>query len=447
MSTPPEGAGPVVAGPRRISVGELTAELNDLVTEVYDDVEVIGEINAFKVHTSGHWYFSLKDENAVLACAMWKGQNVRMKRQPREGERLVARGTIEVYAARGTYSLVVRQLTAIGVGDLARRLAELKARLDAEGLFAPDRKRPLPQYPRAIGIATSQSSAALQDMLRVIRERHPTIPIYIAHCQVQGEGAAEDVARAVRRLEADGRADVILVGRGGGSAEDLFCFNEEAVVRAVAACRIPTISCVGHQTDWSLCDLAADVRAATPSHAAELATPVLGDLLATLHDREERLFVAMEARVERLRDRLARVRLIHPRQRVDQGRLRLDDLEERLHVAMRARQVRARERLVRVRLSVPAQRVQVARTRVVQVDARLVEALTRRQVEGRRAVASLTARLEALSPLAVLTRGYAIARHEGKPVLDAAALHPGDTLEVRLARGSVQARVEAIASS
>ncbi len=428
---------------RRVAVGELTAELGELVSTEFDDVEVVGEVTGFKPHHSGHWYFNLKDERAVISCAMWKTHNVRMRRMPREGEKLVARGTVEVYAPRGTYSLVVRQLTAIGAGDLAKRLAELKARLEADGCFDPARKRAIPRYPRAIGVATSLTGAALQDVLRVVRERHATIPIFVAPCQVQGVGAAEDIARAIGLLEAHGGSDVLIVGRGGGSAEDLFCFNEEAVVRAVVACGIPVVSAVGHQTDMSLCDLAADVRAATPSHAAELVTPDLGALLATLSDRADRLEHAMRARVRRARDTLGRVRLVHPRQRLDQGRLRLDELEERLHAGVALRRARAGERLSRVRLPPLGPRVVAGRARVVQADARLRAGTVRRREDSGRALAAVTARLEALSPLAVLTRGYALARTgDGRVVTDSAQVGPGDVLEVRLAKGSVRARVE-----
>lgn len=429
---------------RRIPVGELTRELSGLLGEAFDDIEVVGEVSSFKVHASGHWYFTLKDADAVISCAMWRTHNQRMKRAPREGERLAARGAVEVYAPRGTYSLVVRQLVAIGIGDLAKRLAELKAKLEAEGLFDPARKRRLPPYPRAVGIATSDTGAALQDMLRVIRERHPTVTIVVAPCRVQGEGAAADVARAVRLLETDGRADVVIVGRGGGSAEDLFCFNEEPVVRAVAGCAVPVVSAVGHQTDWTLCDLAADLRAATPSHAGELAVPVLGEILATLHDRQERLVVAASGRVAVARDRLTRTRLTHPRQRVDQGRLRLADLEERLHAAAAGRAARARQRLSTVRLVAPTARVQAGRVRLEHAATRMPGALVRRRGDAGAALGAAVARLEALSPLAVLTRGYAIARVDGHVVHDARRVPVGAALEVRVETGTIHARVEGV---
>ena len=324
----------------------------------------------------------------------------RSRRLPREGERLLARGSVDVYAQRGTYSFIVRGLTALGAGELARRLAELKARLGAEGLFDVARKRRLPSLPRAIGVATSPTGAAFQDILRVVRQRFPPMPIYLAPCRVQGDGAAAEVARAVELLNEHGRSDVIIVGRGGGSAEDLWCFNEEVVVRAVVASRIPVVSAVGHEVDTALSDFAADVRAATPSHAAEMVTPVRAELIRRVDTLQGRLDAAMKRRVAVLRDRLRRVRLLHPRQRVERGRLRLDELQERLG-----------------------------------------EAATRTLVFRRTRLVALARQLDVLSPLAVLDRGYAIVSKDGAAITDASVLASGDVLDVRFAKGATEVLV------
>lgn len=384
----------------RFTVSELTGEIATMLMHGFGDVEVVGEVSAFKAHGSGHWYFCLKDGEAVLNCAMFKGHNQRVRRPPRDGERVIARGGIDVYAPRGSYSLVVRQLRADGEGDLLRRLEALKARLAAEGLFDPARKRPLPGVPRAIGVATSPTGAALQDILRVIRQRFPAVTVYLAPCRVQGDGAAAEIAAAIDLLNRHGRSDVVIAGRGGGSPEDLWCFNEEVVVRAIARSRIPVVSAVGHEVDVCLADLAADRRAATPSHAAELVTPVLSSLIQAVEDLDDRMRAAMTRRVALLRQRLARVRLLHPRQRLERGRARLDDLEARLQAAAR--------RLLVIR---------------------------------RAQLAGSTRQLEALSPLSVLVRGYAIVTHEGAAVTDARALSPGAPLRVRFARGQVDATV------
>ena len=295
-----------------LTVTQLTHALSDLVHENFGLVQVEGEVGRITFARSGHWYLSLKDDGAVLDAAVFRGANSRMSWRPQEGDRVVATGELSIYAPRGSYSLIVRRLERAGVGDLLARLEALKGALAAEGLFAPERKRPLPAVPRAVGVVTSPTGAALQDILRVLDERWPGLPVYIAPCMVQGAGAAQQIAAALRLVEAHGKADVIIVGRGGGSAEDLWAFNEEPVVRAVAACAIPVVSAVGHETDTSLCDLAADVRAATPSHAAELVVPERDALLEIVDGLAARLELAVARQVQRRRDRLAGIKLRDP---------------------------------------------------------------------------------------------------------------------------------------
>lgn len=380
----------------KYSVGRLVGEINSLLREAFTDIWVEGEVSGFKPAASGHWYFSLKDPDteAVISCAMFRGDNSRVRKPPREGEKVLVFGGVDVYAPRGTFSLKIRRLELTGAGELARRLEELRARLAEEGLFDPARKRELPAYPRAIGVATSPTGAALQDILRVLGQRWPGLPVYLAPCRVQGEGAAAEIAAAVRLLNADGRADVLLVGRGGGSAEDLFCFNEEVVVRAIAASRIPTVSCVGHEVDVTLADFAADWRAATPSHAVERVVPVRDEVAGWVEEREARLRGAMERRVRLLRERLARVRLQHPRQKIERGRQRADELDERLRAAIARGLQRRRDR-----------------------------------------AGAATRHLDALSPLKVLDRGYALVQRQGLAVTDSATLRTGDVVEARFAKG------------
>lgn len=382
--------------PAKYQVGELVAEIGDLLGEAYGDIWVEGEVSGFKVAARGHWYFSLKDPetDAVIACAMFARENASVRKPPRDGEKVLVRGGVDVYAPRGSFSLIVRRMELTGAGELARRLEELRQKLAAEGLFDPAKKRPLPAYPRAVGIATSPTGAALQDILRVMGQRWPGMPVYLAPCRVQGEGAAEEIAAAVDLLNEHGKADVLLVGRGGGSAEDLFCFNEEVVVRAVARSRIPIVSCVGHEVDTTLADFAADLRAATPSHAAEKVVPVRSELQRWVADRDTRLTAAMQRRVRMLRERLTRVRLQHPRQRIERARLRADELDERIRLAIARILARKRDR------------------------------------------SSAAARhLDALSPLRVLDRGYALVQRDGLAVTDAAALKAGDQVEARFAKG------------
>ncbi len=384
----------------KFTVSGLTGEIGACLGAEFGDVWVEGELSGFKPHGSGHWYFSLKDDHAVLNCAMFRGDNARVKAHPREGDRVLLRGAVDVYAPRGSYSLIVRKMESTGEGELLKRLEALRARLAAEGLFDERRKRPLPAHPTAIGVATSATGAAFQDILRVVDDRYPGMPIYLAACRVQGEGAAAEIVRAIELLNRHGKSDVLIVGRGGGSAEDLWCFNEEVVVRAIVASRIPVVSAVGHEIDWSLSDFAADRRAATPSHAAELITPEKDALLDALEAISERLAHAMARRIRAGRDRLTRIRLRHPRVRVERGRVRCDELDTRLHAAVSRLATRRRERVV---------------------------------LAGRH--------LDALSPLKVLDRGYAIALKGGAAVTDAALLRSGDRLVVRLARGKVDVDV------
>lgn len=429
-----------------LTVTELTREIGAALEEGFGDVAVEGEVSGFKAASSGHWYFSLKDAGAVLNCAMFRGDNLRVRRAPRDGDRVIARGGVDVYPPRGSYSLVVRRLEASGAGDLQRQLEERKARLAAEGLFDLDRKRPLPRFPFHVGLATSPTGAALRDLLRVIHQRFPAANVYLSPCRVQGEGADREVAEAIDRLARHGSIEVVIVGRGGGAAEDLMAFNEESVVRAIRRCPVPVVSAVGHEVDVTLADLAADVRAATPSHAAELVVPERDALVAWIDEQEERARIAATRRLTALRDRLSRTRLVHPRERVAAARGRAVDLDRRLGLlgkrlvdGPRARLAPLPDRLRRALAAHHATRV----ARLAAARARLLVVGERAYLPRRARLATASARLDALSPLRVLDRGFAVVHHGGRPVLDASALEPGDALVLRFARGEADARVTA----
>lgn len=380
---------------KKYQVGELVVALNRVLGRDFREVWVEGEVGGLK-DVRGNWYFSLKDpENgAVLSCSMFARFNAQVRTPPREGERLLVRGDLEMYAPQGKLSLKVTRMEMTGAGELARRLEELRQKLAAEGLFDTSKKRSIPRYPRAVGIATSPTGAVLHDIVRVMGQRWPGMPIFLAPCKVQGEGAAESIAAAIKLLNDHGGSDVLLVGRGGGSAEDLFCFNEEAVVRALAGSRIPVISCVGHETDTTLADFAADLRASTPSHAAEKVAPMKEELIQWVDEQEERLTGAVGRRVGLLRERLNRVRLQHPKQRIERARLRATELDTRIRASIARILARRRDR------------------------------------------ANASARqLDALSPLKVLDRGYALVVREGAAVTDAATLKVGDSVEARFAKG------------
>ncbi len=382
------------------TVSSLTRALQKLLETDFSTVHVKGELGRITRHRSGHWYMVIKDQRAVLNAVMFRGMNRRLSWSPAVGDLVVASGNLDIYPPNGQYNLVIRQLRKAGLGDMQARLEALKKRLAAQGLFDPRRKKPLPDFPRAIGVATSPTGAAFRDIMRVVHERFPGFPMVLSPCRVQGTEAADEIATAIQRLHRHGRADVIIVGRGGGSAEDLWAFNEERVVRAIADCPVPVVSAVGHEVDVTLSDLAADLRAATPSHAAELVVPDRNLLRRNIRELAQRLLQASRRQVEIRRTGLASLKLKHPRRRIEEARIRCDEAEIRLGQSMDRNIAAERARL-----------------------------------------AQLSGRLRALSPLAVLERGYAIAMKDGKALRNTTGIQRGDALSIRLAKGELQATV------
>jgi exodeoxyribonuclease VII large subunit len=443
------------ADERILSVGEITRRIKDLLGSTFPAVWVKGEITGFKAHQSGHFYFSLKDgTNAVLGCAMYRNSNVRLSFAPKDGFEVEAYGRIDVYEPRGQYQLVVEQMRPAGIGALLARLEELKKRLAAEGLFDAARKVPLPRYPRTVGVVTSPVGAAVRDIVKVLRARWPGIRIVLAPVKVQGEGAAAEVAAAIGRFDRWGGADVVIVGRGGGSAEDLWAFNEEVVVRAIAAARTPIVCAVGHEVDTTLADHAADLRAATPSNAAEL---VVRDARETRHRvevLEHKIASRVRTRLDQLRHRLAAIlrqygfRVV--RDVFATWRRRTDEYRERLDDGIRAALDAGHDRLARAREAwglrgmVP-ERVAAARVRLVRSRGALDDAIVSRILDRRRHTIALADRLRALSPRLVLERGYALVRAaDGKFVRRAAALAPGAEVTLEFASGEADATVQRV---
>jgi exodeoxyribonuclease VII large subunit len=435
---------------RPLTVSALTARIAaDL--EAFGPVEVQGELTQVKVAPSGHFYATLKDPEAIIPVVMWRSTALRQGKQPREGDRVVVKGSLSVYAPRGNYQLIATRITAAGEGDILARLARLKEQLAAEGLFDEDRKRPLPFLPRAVGIATAGGSAALADLLHAIRERFPTMAIVHAPCLVQGESAPREIVAALGRLERHPKVDVIICGRGGGSMEDLMAFNDVAVVRAIAACSVPTISAVGHETDWTLADLAADIRAKTPTAAGELVVPVLDDLRAELDEGRERLDRAMRRQVDDLRARLAALAghraLAGPQYQVQVRRQRLDELAGRLETAVGGSLGSLVERTTAAghRLAVrdPGTRVAYLAERVRLLGPRLTAGITKRGTAAHERLAAVAGRLEALSPVAVIARGYAVARDgHGQVVRNLGMAPPGSAVSVRVEDGWLYTEVQ-----
>jgi exodeoxyribonuclease VII large subunit len=388
------------------TVSEITSAIAELMGEAFPRIAVRGQISNLRRQSSGHLYFSLKDEGAQLVCAMWRGSAERTKFRPEDGQDVVASGRIEVYPPHGKYQLIVSSLQPMGLGDLHLKFEELKKKLAAEGLFAPERKRPLPLWPRRVAAITSPTSAAVRDFLRIAYRRMPGAWITVFPVRVQGEGASDEVAKALAEAPKLGEFDAVVVARGGGSIEDLWTFNEETVARAIVACPVPVVSAVGHETDTTIADFAADVRAATPSEAAEIVFPDVEALAVQLADDRSRLRTAVVQRMEIARETLERV--AHHRA-----------------------------------LAEPAQRLRRIAQDLDQWDERAMLALTRRVERSRERMSRVAAHLQAVSPLAVLSRGYSITSREGarETLRGVDGVAAGERIVTRLAAGSLVSEV------
>ncbi len=436
--------------PRRriFSVSELNDAIAGLLGEEFDDIWVSGEISGAKVLGSGHCYFTLKERDSQIRCALFKGTARFMKFQPRDGIAVLARGRVDVFAPRGEYQLIVEQIEPQGHGALQLAFEQLKKKLDAEGLFARERKRPIPMYPKRIGIVTSPRGAVLSDMLHVMERRFPGLHIRVFPALVQGEGAVDEVVRAIEYFSRSAWADVLIVARGGGSLEDLWTFNEELVARAIASCSVPVISAIGHETDFTIADFVADLRAPTPSAAAELVIATKQELLNRIAERTRVLTQALRLKLALLGKRVQKQgaerseAMLH---RAINRRLQvLDDKDARMRAALRrivaglsGKRVMLEQRLryfdVRPKLERDRNRLGTLHAGELRAMERLIAGKKRRWENG-------LARLEQLSPLRVLDRGYAIVQKKSGGVMkDPAAVEPGTALEIRLAGGTLEA--------
>ncbi len=432
------------------SVSELTQRLKGLLETEFPDVWVAGEISNFRPATSGHLYFTLKDANAQLRAVCFRNQARYLKFKPQDGVAVIARGRLSVYEARGEYQLLVEFLEPAGLGALQLAFEQLKARLAAEGLFDAARKKPLPVLPRTIGIVTSPTGAVIRDILRVLRRRYRNIDALLYPVRVQGEGAAQEIVQAVDHFNRRGGVDVVILARGGGSLEDLWTFNEESVARAIAASRIPIISGVGHETDFTIADFVADLRAPTPSAAAELVVHRKQDFQAELENRIRRMSQLFRLRLAEARQRLTELRMHRVFQtlasRLVEKSQRVDDCAVALDKAIRHRLNEVRQEWLRVAPGVARYDFQ----RLLGLKrANLDERAKRFQTEVSHYLAARHHRLghtQALlrerSPLVILGRGYAIVRDaSGKILRDAATVSIGAEISVRLAQGELGATV------
>lgn len=432
---------------------QLNALARDLLEGSFAQVWVQGEISNFSRPASGHMYFTLKDDRAQVRCALFRQKSAYLRFAPRDGALVLVRGKLTVYEARGDYQLVLEHMEEAGEGALRAAFEALKQRLDAEGLFAPERKRTLPRFLRRLALITSPGGAAVRDVINVLGRRFPMLEVEVLPVPVQGEGAAAEIRAMLERAGASGRYDVLLVTRGGGSLEDLWSFNDEALARAIAASPVPVVSAVGHEIDFSLADFAADLRAPTPSAAAELLVPAQEELLAGLGQLKRRLdgasartlsglaqradHAALRLRASRPQLRLERAghRLALLRQRLEQTQLAsLDSRRQALALGLRALEAQH----PRLRLVAIAHRSQLLRQR-------LAAGVTGRLQHEQMQLASLARALYSLSPLATLSRGYAILRDPatGEILRDAAQASIGQELDARLASGALSLQVTA----
>ncbi len=451
--TLPFDAGPPGRRPTRqiVTVTELTSRIRVLLESTHGQVWVEGEIANCRLWKTGHLYFTLRDENAQLKAVMFRSAARYLRFAPEDGLRVVARGRVTVYEPKGEYQIVCEHLQPQGLGALQLAFDQLKRKLETEGLFAQDRKRPLPVLPRQIGVVTSSDGAAVRDILQGLERRHRTAHVVLCPVRVQGEGAADQIAHGIRRLSQQDGVDVIIVGRGGGSLEDLWAFNEEPVARAIAAASVPVISAVGHEIDFTISDMVADVRAATPSAAAEIVVAGRNELVERIDRLGERLRAALRNAATRRRARLLdldrRPGLAGwPARLVMRGRhvAGLTHAISRFaHAGLGTRERRLGGVQLRLEACEPGRRLEAARTRLVAAGGRLDAAIVRKRERAQGRLGELSGRLDALSPLGVLGRGYAICwQGDSRAIVrDAASVSVGDDLVIGLHRGRLDCTV------
>lgn len=440
-----------------LSISQLNNEVSQLLTQGFPALWVEGEISNFTRATSGHLYFSLKDASAQVRCAMFRNRSAYLKANPRNGLKVLVRGKVGLYEPRGEFQFIIEQMEDAGIGALQRQFEELKHKLQAQGLFAEAHKQVLPTFPRCIGVITSPTGAAIRDILNVLQRRCPQIPVLVYPVLVQGEGSKEQIVQAIRQAEREQRCDVLIVARGGGSIEDLWSFNEEMVAQAIHACRIPVISGVGHEIDFTIADFVADRRAPTPSAAAELVSPDMATLQTHLQRLSAQLSRNQQRRMQRLDEHLQRLqqRLTNqrPTNRLQQKVQRLDELDMRLQAALnrhlQVQQTRLDNQRTRLQAQTPERKIRQQREQLARAQQYLSLQVHQHLEKARNRLQMQAGQLHAFSPLATLERGYSIVRHADNHQLvrSIAPLRLGQTVAVQLQDGrfeSIVTRIEAV---
>jgi exodeoxyribonuclease VII large subunit len=441
---------------RRIwPVRELVAQVRELVEQEYGDIWVEGEISNYRPAPSGHVYFTLKDAEAQLPIVLFRRQAVLLRFRPEDGLHVLVRGRVSVYEQRGQMQLVAETMEPVGAGSLQLAFEQLKERLRVEGLFDAERKKPLPMFPRTVGIITSPTGAVIRDFLNIVNRRHSGLNVLLSPVSVQGESAPAEIEAALGELNATNLVDLIVLARGGGSLEDLAAFNSQQVARAIAASRLPVVSAIGHETDFTIADFAADLRAPTPSAAAELITEAQHKIAEHLATQTHRLERAGRFQLLQARQRLTHLPISRAESRVTTLLLRLeqrlDDASQRLDAALLNQLRRSQNRIAELAAGVlhhdPRQKLAHAREHLADFRGRLFRSLERSIESSAARLGAFDAQLHSLSPLAVLDRGYALVLSaDGALIRSTAQIGPGDRLTTRLADGSFTGRVETISS-
>ncbi len=433
------------------TVSELNRQVKSLLESSFLQIRVQGELSSFSKPSSGHWYFTLKDDKAQIRCAMFKNRNMSVRFSPKEGDQIILTGKVSLYEGRGDFQLIGEMMENDGTGKLQAAFDALKAKLSHEGLFETTHKKKIPAHPKHLAVITSPTGAAIHDILSVLKRRFPSLPVTIYPAAVQGNDAAKQLITALKQAQAHQQADLIIIGRGGGSLEDLWPFNDETLARAIFACPLPIISAVGHEVDFSISDFVADLRAPTPSAAAEIISPDQDALRLQIDHLEARVFRSLRQTFREKTVQLAnlRQRLRHPGDSLKEQRRHLIHLEQKLHSAILRKLAISKHKhdiaSYHLQQYHPAKQAAQHRSTLLILEDKLKSALTQNNKQHRYSLGNLVTRLNAVSPLATLERGYAIVQDQaGHVVTQATQVGTGDLITNRLASGSLTCRVENI---
>ena len=438
------------SNPRIFTVSRLNSEVRLLLENEMGIVWLVGEISNLTVPVSGHWYLTLKDSQAQVKCAMFKGNNRRVTFKPQNGKQVLVKARLSLYEPRGDYQIIIESMQPEGDGRLQQEFDQLKISLAAEGLFAQTAKQPLPEQPKRVGVITSQTGAALFDILNVLKRRDPNLPVVIYPTMVQGASAAIQIAQAIGRANTRNECDILIVGRGGGSLEDLWCFNEEIVARTIAASKIPIVSAVGHEIDVTIADFVADVRAPTPSAAAELVSRDLSSQLQTVTHQKRRLNSAMDRYLSGQQRQLSalqhRLEKQHPQMQLNNQSQKLDDLNQRLMTYMQQRLQRHQHKIENLTLRLnnlsPSKKIPQDKLRIEELKRRLLDSMDRNLLMQRHQLALAAEKLDTVSPLATLQRGYSITRNKkGAVVTSTKQVETGENITTRFVDGEITSTV------